>query len=443
MTEPVPTNPLHIVADPSKAFFIDMLTKDISLAECVLDLIDNAVDKALERSQVSVMELLERGTLAPVISGARISIDFTATRFTITDTCGGIGLNEARFQVFRFGNPDERHAEHGLSVYGIGMKRAFFKLGKIIQIHSQTATEAFDITINVANWKRQPDWSFVFDNYSEQPNESPYGTQIVIPELREGVGDRLAIPTFEIDLRKRIGSTYALFLTAGIEITINGTPVPPRLPTLIGDPFHPAVQKLDRDDVQILIIAGLSPKDDRTPHGWYIFCNGRMVVEADKTSMTGWGEGFPAFHSKFNHFVGLVLFDSADVHKLPWKTTKQGVEKESPIYQVALNEMQVQARPVITFLNELYPSDIEPEGVEEARQMESSNTVGLQALSRAGSTSTFSVRRGRTVSSTVTIQYLRPRELVSRIGAFFGDRHMPAYRVGENTFDYFVQNELG
>jgi hypothetical protein len=28
-------------ADPSKTFFIDMLTRDIGLAVCILDLIDN------------------------------------------------------------------------------------------------------------------------------------------------------------------------------------------------------------------------------------------------------------------------------------------------------------------------------------------------------------------------------------------------------------------
>ena len=30
-------------ADPSKAFFIEMLTRDITLSDCVLDLVDNSI----------------------------------------------------------------------------------------------------------------------------------------------------------------------------------------------------------------------------------------------------------------------------------------------------------------------------------------------------------------------------------------------------------------
>lgn len=30
-------------AEPQKEFFIDMLTKDISVPECILDLIDNSI----------------------------------------------------------------------------------------------------------------------------------------------------------------------------------------------------------------------------------------------------------------------------------------------------------------------------------------------------------------------------------------------------------------
>jgi hypothetical protein len=33
-------------ANPTKAFFVRMITRDISLADCILDLIDNSVDAA-------------------------------------------------------------------------------------------------------------------------------------------------------------------------------------------------------------------------------------------------------------------------------------------------------------------------------------------------------------------------------------------------------------
>ena len=33
-------------ASPTKAFFVNMITRDISLEDCILDLIDNSVDSA-------------------------------------------------------------------------------------------------------------------------------------------------------------------------------------------------------------------------------------------------------------------------------------------------------------------------------------------------------------------------------------------------------------
>ena len=47
-------NVIH--ADPSKEFFIDMLTRDISLSECVLDLLDNSVHGLIRHKNLDVMK---------------------------------------------------------------------------------------------------------------------------------------------------------------------------------------------------------------------------------------------------------------------------------------------------------------------------------------------------------------------------------------------------
>jgi hypothetical protein len=89
--------------------------------------------------------------------------------------------------------------------------------------------------------------------------------------------------------------------------------------------------------------------------GWY--ANGRVVVSADKTDLTGWGAGIASFHSKYRGFVGLALFTSEDPSRLPWTTSKRGLNREALIYQLAWNRMTSVARPVISFLNDMYPSD--------------------------------------------------------------------------------------
>jgi hypothetical protein len=166
-----------------------------------------------------------------------------------------------------------------------------------------------------------------------------------------------------------------------------------------------------------------------------------MVLEADKTSLTGWGDGMPNFHSKFNHFVGLVYFGSTDVRNLPWRTTKQGVEKEAPVYQVALSEMRVQSRPILDYLNTMYPAELEAVGVEERELLDSAQVLTLPSLSKGEAT--FEVTRPPQKTRThINIQYKRPRELVEMISSYLGDPTLPASRVGEHTFDYFIASEI-
>ena len=45
-------------AEVRKQFFIDMFTRDISLEDCVLDLIDNSIDSYLLKHGISISELI-------------------------------------------------------------------------------------------------------------------------------------------------------------------------------------------------------------------------------------------------------------------------------------------------------------------------------------------------------------------------------------------------
>src|SRR5687767_5286379 len=96
----------EIAAWPSKDFFIDMLTRDIGVTECILDFVDNAIDKAIKVSELDVMSTLMAKPTTQKVRGKSISIDFSAQKFSITDNCGGISKDEARREVFLFGHSD-------------------------------------------------------------------------------------------------------------------------------------------------------------------------------------------------------------------------------------------------------------------------------------------------------------------------------------------------
>src|SRR2546423_14845264 len=111
---------------PTKRFFVRMMTRDISIEDCILDLLDNALDGASR-------EIARRGGSLDdnqAYKGFRASINIEADKFVLEDNCGGISLSEARNYAFYFGKPDPdvedgiptvQTAEQSIGLYGIGM----------------------------------------------------------------------------------------------------------------------------------------------------------------------------------------------------------------------------------------------------------------------------------------------------------------------------------
>jgi hypothetical protein len=423
-------------ADPSKAFFIDMLTRDIALSVCILDLIDNSIHSLIAASKLDVSQHLISGTKAGKIS-AQIDISFTPSKFTVEDDCGGISIKEAEEQVFLLGNPSDERTQTGLGVYGIGMKRAFFKIGKQIAFLSHTTAEELRIDIAVDTWKKTHVWTFPFTYGRPKPYQRG-GTEIQITNLHTTVGEQFASRPFKSILLDKISLAYALFLKAGLKITVNGTEAEPDFPELAASKdLRPVRQLTNKDGVDILIMAGLSPMADRKPRGWYVFCNGRLVLDADKTEKTGWGaDSRPGFHAKYNHFLGYVYFRSTDVHRLPWTTTKDGVDLESPIYQNALAEMWVLSRPILDFLNDLYPEVKEESEPEHALFKEARAIAPHKIASRANAAFNANVIKAND-DDLVSVQYKRPTRKLKKVRDVLGRSSMSASRIGEYTFDWF------
>jgi hypothetical protein len=425
-------------ADPSKLFFTETLTRDIGLSDCILDLIDNSIHSLITRFDLDVTEHFFAGT-KPKRVDARIGIECGALSFKMADNCGGISVADARDVVFLFGNPVKQKARTGLGVYGIGMKRAFFKMGEQIVFSSHTTGEEFRIDIDVPKWERNKDWNFPF-TYARSKKSKTGGTEIEISSLHRPVSDQFVSKAFRSILSDKISTAFALFLMAGLDIRINGISTPGDLPEFADSQNLRAFRhRLGKDGVDIFIMAGVSPKADRTPRGWYVFCNGRMVLKADKTEKTGWeSDSHPAFHSKYNHFLGYVCFRSKDVWKLPWTTTKEGVDMESPIYQAALAEMRLLSRPVLDYLNNLYPDVIE-QGQPEHDLLKQAKAVAPQKVaSRRNSGFVANVRRP-SGSVPVSIQYRRSKKKLDEVKSAIGDPNMSASRVGEYTFDWFYE----
>ncbi len=168
--------------------------------------------------------------------------------------------------------------------------------------------------------------------------------------------------TFPSELLQRIATTYGRFLEQGFVVRVNGTPAKPIDFTLReGSNLKPVRLKYKDEEVPsvtVEIIAGMrsfpggqeadesSTSAERTAatlNGWFVACNDRVVVAADKSSKTGWGTGrgktkIGIWHPQYNGFFGMVRLSSSDPKALPWATTKRELDYESPLWRRALAE---------------------------------------------------------------------------------------------------------
>ena len=440
-------------AFPKKRFFLEMFTRDISLEDCILDLIDNSIDSLIRTTSIDISSnLLNPSTTNgdSADSLPLIAVSFSDREFKISDKCGGIPRKVALDEVFNFGHTSEALPGQ-LGAYGIGLKRAIFKIGNLFEIESKTVDDGFETTIPVSEWaekdEKMEDWTIplTFTDGVKTPHNA--GTTIHIKKLRPEVRMRLSSGSLEKILHDKIAQTYSLFLERHVRVTLNKTTVEPnRIPLGGSDKIEAAKEEFEEDGVRVTLMASLAARTARNEWlyeraGWYVLCNGRVVVAADKTDLTGWGDASPIFHTgKHRGFVGVAYFQSKDPLSLPWTTTKRGLNRESPIYQKAKNRMSGVARPVFTFLNNMYPNEPLAEG-REREIAEQVKPLDLRTVAVKPSTVFKVVPEKRLKPKTVTISYKVKIEDVERIKKCLRQPSLSGSKVGEHTFKHFLETE--
>jgi len=433
-------------ADPTKAFFVRMLTRDITLDDCILDLIDNSVDGAWAHSGEDPAIIEKSDTL----SDYQIDIKFDGSSFSISDNCGGITLDNATSYAFTFGrDPDAPEADnYSVGVYGIGMKRAVFKIGNDVRIQSTYSdnggTDSFAVPINVKDWMQEskPPWDF--DLEQATPAQEP-GVRIDITGLSRETSTRFASPAYTTALRRVLARDYMLPLMRGLRISVNGEPVHGwTLDFREGDDFKPLRDKYADNGVDIEVIAGMvtappvdSGPDDNDPSkhdtsGWYVFCNGRAVLAGDTSRVTGWGEGdVPKWHRQYSGFAGLVLFSSKESIKLPMTTTKRSVDEGSAIYRRALQKMAVPTKAWTSYTN-TRRNALEEAGAKE----EMTRSVPLAAVPLSKMIALPKLKRISARQEIANVNYAVAVKSIRSLAAAFGDVTMTYRDTGLRAFDY-------
>jgi len=339
----------QVKAYPAKRFFVEMLTRDIELKDSLLDLLDNCIDGVMREKSESL------GDPQPY-AGYEARIAFSREGFSISDNCGGIPKGVALERAFRLGRPDRETDKDipTVGVYGIGMKRAIFKMGREAVISSCTDECSYNVNIS-SDWI-EDDSTWVLPINEVERTQARTGVTVSVTELYPGVARLFSDETaFENDLIKSISAYYGNIILKGFDVYVNDKKVAPTGSSFIlsqssfdtGEGIAPYVYTGELNGVSIELVVGfyrnlptdeeqedsLAGRPSTEQAGWTIICNDRVVLYADKTKVTGWGEaGVPQYHTQFVSIAGVINFKANDAAMLPITTTKRGIDGNSDLY---------------------------------------------------------------------------------------------------------------
>lgn len=440
----------NIDGQPTKEFFVKMITRDISIKEAILDLVDNSVDGA-------------RRVNKDDYSGLYVDLKLSEDSFILKDNCGGFSLEHAKNYAFRFGRPNEAELKGGsIGRFGIGMKRALFKMGETFEVESRTLNDHFQVDVNQTEWldKKETitrdkedieveDWSFNYIDVSEEiKNLDNNGTYIKVTNLYDEISSDFISDDFLNDLEDDLENVLSFPIEKGLKISLNGSEIQKKNIEIYNSHCKPYIRKFSSDDVDYRIICGLGDTGKPSEAGWYIYCNDRLVVEADTSHITCWGVGsFPNFNNDFAMFRGIVFLNSESTIKLPLTTTKKGVDTSSDVYKKLTGYMTRAMNPVISFLKDVRKLDTPKEyrAMLKDQNDDSLNIVELRGMEVSEETSSsfappsLNYEEVQKKPNYVRIAFSKEREEAEKVREYSGRKNFK--ELGEFLYDYYVSME--
>ncbi len=458
-------------ASPVKSFFVHMLTRDIKLEEAILDLLDNCVDGMLRSHRPTAKE--------KPYAGFKAEIEFKQGLFSISDNCGGIPWSLHDY-AFRMGRSLDRppDAPGTVGVYGIGMKRAIFKMGTRCLISTQNEGRVYDVDI-VPEWTAdEHEWMIPVRPGTKSMTRD--GTVVVVGNLHTGIAERFGADAkaFKSDLERMVATHYVYIIDKGFEVSINGDVVKPRATRLV---FNRKLRGPDKEGIQpfifrtrteggveVFLVVGFTrpiPSDDEIASeqdekkyssldaGWTVLCNDRAVLYCDRTELTGWGEaGVPRYHNQFIAISGIVEFKSDDASKLPTTTTKRGIDASSSLYLQIKNKMREGMRIFTDYTNKWKERpDESRKQIEASGPPLSFEEIRAASAHLAFSSTKRSIPEGdqykpklplpkRPEPRKRRISYLKDVDEVRSVAQYlFDDIEKDASAVGEKCFDLLLR----
>lgn len=456
----------QIDASPAKRFFVEMLTRDIELKDAILDLLDNCVDGVMRSNANNLRS-------EKPYEGYEARINFDKSSFEITDNCGGIPRDVALSRAFRMGRPSHlRDIDADLptvGIYGIGMKRAMFKMGKHSLVRSHASDASYSVEILPSWIDHDTDWNL---NVKTIRKTESLGTKIIIKDLYPGISRLLSDATgFDTDLKKSISAYYGSIIQKGFSVFVNEERIEPQIASFLldansfrsGKGILPYIYTGEYKGVSIELVVGfyrnppsaeeqdeaLAGRPRTEQAGWTVICNDRVVLYADKTKVTGWGEaGVPSYHTQFVSIAGIVNLRANNAALLPVTTTKRGIDGNSEVY-LSIKEFMREGLKVFTDNTNKWKGP-RPE-LASAPTNASTSSIAAMVPGSKWSQDKKSIIKGKkfkpelpvpsSENDTKVIRFFKPIKDIKKLGEhYFDDANAAPSEIGSACFDDILKD---
>ena len=278
------------------------------------------------------------------------------------------------------------------------------------------------------------------------------GTLISINNLYETVSNDFSSNEFINELKKEMSLALNFNIEKHLEIRINNKKIEKKnIEFLTSKTSSPSVKtiklKYNKKDVVVKIVTGLGePKPSEA--GWYVYCNDRLVLEADKSYVTGWKENkddatnILKYHNQYAMFRGVVLYYCDDSKALPMTTTKTGIDTGHSSFKQIRPDMLTAMKQVTSFLGKIDKKEIRDNFVANSNLTPVYRIVNIDQsiYSERFKAPTIS-GLNKSVNEFTSISYKKETILVEKVKTFLNVSTNK--EIGMKTFDFFVKiNEI-
>ena len=342
---PVQAIPVNTGIDTKMAY--NTISKDVGLKDCILDLIDNSIDAA--RHDITLHRRLPVSQFELNLEGYEIRLTLREDYFSIEDNCSGVDKARLINDLFFLGS--QNNQTRSIGAYGVGFTRALWKIGKIGLLVTDNSNVKWRLPFNCNEFNDPTKQTIAHEAATDGKKGTLVELRNLTPEAAISFGDQGWIA----DLREQASVAYAVHLGNGLQLTFNGMQIHGNRPLFREDMVELSGRSefTTSDGLKVLVRYGVHEayrfkedgvKQDKATKsriidqcGWYISCNGRVIVRASKARHY---MGAANWHSEYNGFLGWISFQAEDSKLLPWNSAKNGLIEEKQSVLEALDTIK-------------------------------------------------------------------------------------------------------